>query len=70
MNDLPCGLQQGANPLIYADDTSVLLTAKNDEELKIKINCALDYMIGWISANGLALNMVKTNIMKFISSYH
>jgi hypothetical protein len=46
LNDLPCGLQQGANPLIYADDTSVLLTAKNDEELKIKINCALDYMIG------------------------
>jgi hypothetical protein len=47
LNDFPCGLPQGAKPVTYADDTSVLLTAKNDEELKIKINCTLDYMIGW-----------------------
>jgi hypothetical protein len=69
LNDLPCGLPQGAKPVIYADDTSVLLTANNGE-LKIKISCTLDYMIGWFSANGLALNMEKTNIMKFTSSYH
>ena len=30
----------------------------------------LDYMTGWFSANGLVLNMEKTNIMKFTSSYH
>jgi hypothetical protein len=70
LNDLPYGLHQGAKPVIYADDTSVLLTAKNDEELKTKINCTLDYMTGWFLANGLALNMEKTNIMKFTSSYH
>jgi hypothetical protein len=29
LNDLPCGLHQGAKPVICADDTSVLLTAKN-----------------------------------------
>jgi hypothetical protein len=46
LNNLPCGLPQGVKPvIIYADDTSVLLTAKNDEELKIKINCMLDYTI-------------------------
>jgi hypothetical protein len=60
----PCGLHQGAKPVIYADDTSVLLTAKNDE-LKTKIICMLDYMVGWFSANGLALNMEKTSIMNF-----
>jgi hypothetical protein len=70
LNDLPCGLHQGAKPVICADDTSVLLTAKNYEELKIKVNHTLDYMIGWFSANGLALNMEKTNVMKFTSSYH
>jgi hypothetical protein len=48
LNDMPCGLHQGAKPVIYADDTSVLLTTKNDE-FKIKINGALDYMIGWFS---------------------
>ena len=44
--------------------------AKNDEGLKNKINCTLDYMTGRFSANGLALNMEKTNIMTFTSSYH
>jgi hypothetical protein len=47
LNGLPYGLPQGAKPVIYADDTSVLLAAKNDEELKNKINCMLDYMTGW-----------------------
>jgi hypothetical protein len=70
LNDLPCGLHHGAKPVIYADGNSVLLTAKNDEQLQIKINCTLDYMIGWFSANGLPLNMEKTIIMKFPSNYH
>jgi hypothetical protein len=46
------------------------LTAKNNEELKNKINCMLDYMTEWFSANGLALNMEKTNIINFTSNYH
>jgi len=50
--------------------SSVLLTAKNDEGLKSKINCMLEYMTRWFSANGLPLNMEKTNIMEFTSSYH
>jgi hypothetical protein len=70
LNDLPKELHQKARPVIFADDTNVLLMAKNDEELKSKINCTLDYMTGWYSANGLTLNMEKTNIMKFTSSYH
>jgi hypothetical protein len=36
LNILPYGLHQGAKPVMYVDDTSVLLTAKNDEELKIQ----------------------------------
>jgi hypothetical protein len=39
-------------------------------ELKLKISYTLDYMIGWFSANGLAMNMEKTDIMKITSSYH
>jgi hypothetical protein len=46
LNNLPYGLHQGATSIIYAEDTSVLLMAKNDEELKTKINCTLDYVTG------------------------
>jgi hypothetical protein len=65
LNDLSYRLQQGNKPIIYADYTSVLLTANNEAELKNKINYVLDYMTGWFLANGLVLNMDKTNIMKF-----
>jgi hypothetical protein len=52
---------------MYADDTSILVTARSDEELKIKINSALDNVIKWFSVNGLVLNIEKTNIVKFTS---
>ena len=68
LNDLPYGLHQDNKPVIYADDTSVLLTAKNEDELKNKMISALDYMTEWFLANGLALNIEKTNIMKFTSN--
>ena len=70
MNDLPYGLHQDAKPVIYADDTSVLLTSKNDGKLKTEFISALDYIIGWFTANGLALNMQKTNIIKFTACQH
>jgi hypothetical protein len=46
-----------------------LLTARNYDELKIKINGALEYMIGWFSANALTLNVENTNIMKLTAIY-
>jgi hypothetical protein len=68
LHDLPHGLHQGAKPVIYADDISVL-TARKDEELKINVNGAADYMVELFSANGLTLNVEKIDIMKFTSSY-
>jgi hypothetical protein len=54
---------------MHADDTSVLLTADNEAELKNKITYMLDYMTGWFLVNGLVLNMDKTNIMKFTQKF-
>jgi len=47
ITDLPHGIHHEAIPVIYAVDTCMLLTARNTEELKIKINSTLDYMIDW-----------------------
>jgi hypothetical protein len=65
INDLPHGLHHDARPVIYADDTSILLTARSTKELNTKINSMLHYMIDWFSVNGLVLNIEKTNIGKF-----
>ena len=70
MNDLPYGLHQDAKPVIHGDDTSVLLTSKNDGKIKTEFINALEYMIGWFTENGLALNMEKTNIIKFTACQH
>jgi hypothetical protein len=69
MNDLPRGINQFANPVIYADDTSVLVSAQNLEDLKSKFDFTLHYISDWFFFNGLTLNMDKTNIIKFSSSH-
>jgi hypothetical protein len=36
-NDLPYGLSRTAKPVVYADDTRVLIRDKNINELQIKL---------------------------------
>jgi hypothetical protein len=38
VNDLPRGVNKFADPVIYANDTSVLVSAKNLEDLKSKVD--------------------------------
>jgi hypothetical protein len=64
LNNLPDGLHTDFIPVIYADDTSVLLTADSENELINTINLTLDYMTGRFLVNNLTLNMEKTNIEK------
>ena len=59
VNDLPYKLGQEGKPLMYVDDTSILITAKNEAELKDKVKPVLASMMEWFSANGLVLNMKK-----------
>ena len=68
VNDLPYGMHLGNKRVMYTDDTSVLLKADNDAELKSKINYVLEYMAEWFSANGIFIEYGKTNIMKFTPS--
>jgi hypothetical protein len=69
VNDLPYGINPYAKPVMYADDTSLLITAKNLNDLQTKLNFTLNYMNEWFSVNGLSLKIEKTNIIKFCS-YH
>jgi hypothetical protein len=52
VNDLPRGINQFANPVIYADDMSVLVSAQNLEDLKSKSDFTLHYISDWFSFNG------------------
>jgi hypothetical protein len=61
VNDPPCSINQFARPVIYADNTSVLVTAKNLKDLQTKVDSILHHITEWFSFNGLTLNMEKTN---------
>jgi mannose/fructose/N-acetylgalactosamine-specific phosphotransferase system component IID len=61
VNDVLLGIHYEAKPVIYADNTNILLTARSTEELKTKINSTS--VIVWFSVNGLVLSTKKTNIV-------
>jgi hypothetical protein len=46
-------------PILYADDTSIVIFDKDLEKFKFKINTAFDKMNKWFELNLLSLNFEK-----------
>jgi hypothetical protein len=69
INDLPRHINHSVNIMLFADDTSILITEKNYENLNHKIRSTLDSSDRWFQANQLVLNLMKTNIIKFCPAY-
>jgi hypothetical protein len=57
INYLPYGICHTAKSIMYADDTYVLITAKNINELQIQAKTTLAHMSEWFLVNGLALSI-------------
>jgi hypothetical protein len=55
-------------PIIFADDTSLNISSKNLDDFCILSNRVFSHMNKWFAAKKLALNLDKTNIIKFITS--
>jgi len=70
VNDLPRSINKFASPVIYADNTNVLVSVNNLKDLQTKIDSTLHYISDWFSFNGLILNMEKTNMLKFCTNHY
>ena len=57
-----------AEPILFADDTSVRISNRSFVEFSTTANAVLAHIIKWFSANKLVLNLGKTNIMKFVTN--
>jgi hypothetical protein len=66
INDLPLRINSLSEPILFADDTSVIISNRNFEDFYMIPNSVLSSMIECFSANKLVLNLEKTNIMKFV----
>jgi hypothetical protein len=67
INDLPSHINE-AKLVLYADDTNILVTGKNEEELQTRISVITKQLEGWLCENDLVVNTTKTVAMSFHSS--
>ena len=65
MNHLPLQINAISDPILFADDTSVLISKDNCEDFQQTANLVLSNMSKWFEANQLVLNMEETNMLKF-----
>ena len=52
-------------PILFADDTTVLIEGNNLDVIIISLNSELDRINTWLKSNKLSLNMTKTHYMVF-----
>jgi hypothetical protein len=66
LNDLAVILRKHATPILFADDTSVIIMSPDSTECKSKINQVTNDIASWCKANFLTLTLEKTQFMQFV----
>ena len=64
INDLPLS-SPTSHFIIFADDTNILFSHKDPDQLETLINKELNNISNWFKLNKLSLNIDKTNFMTF-----
>ena len=56
INDLPVTTNKLASTILFADDTSIIISNTNQEEFKYSINSLMTELNNWFQSNLLTLN--------------
>jgi hypothetical protein len=64
INDLPINIT-GSKIMLFADDTNVLVTGENINNLQYKINNVMNELQTWLRLNNLVVNAEKTLALSF-----
>jgi hypothetical protein len=67
INDLPKIVNDNAEVVLYADDTSVIITSLNPTDLTNSANKILQDINKWFTTNLLSLNADKTQYMQLVT---
>jgi len=65
INDLPNLASTGTKILLYADDTSIIITSSNLENFETKIDNIFGDINNWFKVNQLTLHYNKINYLQF-----
>ena len=67
INDFSTTIRTLANPILFADDTSVIISNLNPIGFKSNINAVLTITNNWFHSNLLRLNYDKTHFLQFLT---
>jgi len=67
INDLSLSINKLTNLTIFADDTSIIISNTNPEEVKNDINSVMTEITYWFQSNLLTMNCNKTHFMQFLT---
>jgi len=65
INDLPNRIADPSKPILFADDTSIIITNPSPSKFKEDINNIIDNINDWFRDNSLSLNFYKTYFLQF-----
>lgn len=65
INDLAATIQKIANPILFADDTSIIVTSTDVREYQTITTQVTSETLKWCQANLLTLNLNKTHFLQF-----
>jgi hypothetical protein len=60
VNDIPHVISDISNPILYGDDTSLIITTSDNQMFEKSINTAILQLNKWFNSNLLILNLEKT----------
>jgi hypothetical protein len=65
INDLPKLICDLSKPILFADNTSIIILDKDPTNFKIKTNKLFDITNEWFATNLLSINYEKTCFLQF-----
>jgi hypothetical protein len=68
INDLPPTINTLSESILFANDTSVIISSSTFDDFSAISNTVLSHMSKWFTTNKLVLNLGKTSIIKFITN--
>jgi hypothetical protein len=67
INDHPNALSHNASPILFADDTSIIITGHNVQTFQGELNATFGLISKWFQLTSLSLNNDKTHFIQFSS---
>jgi len=65
INELFLSINKLANPILFADDTTIIISNANPNKFQKNFNSVMIEITSWFQSNLLSLNCNKTHVMQF-----